>query len=184
MVDPARTGYVDESYGRDPDDRLVYVLGLAVPTGPPDDLRAALRDLTRTRGGAVHFADEDESRRIALAKAIGALDLDLTAVVRRGRADSAARARAVCLTTLGWVAHDRVDQLVLEARGPKPDRADSELLSRLHPAAHRLPTEFLGKRADPLLWAADVLAGAVFRAVGRGLPDCLAAIGPVTIERC
>lgn len=183
MFEARRTGYLDESYGRDPDGRLVYALGIVEAAGDLTDLRDALRALPRKRDGVLHFTNEDHGRRTSLAAAVGALDLEFTAVVRRGP-DSPARARAVALSTTAWAMRGRIDLLVLESRGAKPDRADAKLLSTVHPPAHRIATRFLGKEAEPLLWVADLLAGATFQALARGAPDHLAALGKVDQVDC
>ena len=178
MREPRRTGFVDESYGRDPAGRLVYVLGLVEIRDGADDLRAALRELPRTRGGVLHFANEDDGRRVGLAKAVGQLGVELTAVVRRG-GDSLSRARAIGLTTIAWSRQDGLDRLEIESRGPKPDRADARLMAALHPPARRIPVRFPGKAEDPLLWVADILASATFQALARAEPRYLEALGPV-----
>jgi hypothetical protein len=183
MREPRRTGFVDESYGRDANGRLVYVLGLVEVKDAADELRAALYDLPRKRGGALHFANEDDARRAALAKAVGALPVGRTIVVRRS-GDSAARARAIGLATIAWAKRDRLDLLVIESRGARPDRADATLLSSLHPPERRIPVRFLGKQDDPLLWAADIVASAAFQALARGVPGYLEALGPVERLDC
>jgi hypothetical protein len=38
---------------------------------------------------------------------------------------------------------------------------------------------FLGKRDDPLLWAADIVASATFQALVRGVPADLESLGQV-----
>jgi hypothetical protein len=183
-VSPARrTGYLDESYGRDPGGTLVYVLGFVEVSGDLAELRAILRDLPRKRDGVLHFANEDHDRRTGLAAAVGALGLDLTAVVRRGP-DSPARARAVGLTTTAWARRGRIDLLVLESRGSKPDRADARLLSSVHPPEHRIPTRFLRKEDEPVLWVADLVASATFQALARDVPEPLAALGKVDQVDC
>ena len=183
MSEARRTGYLDESYGRDPGGALVYVLGIVEVAGDLADLRAALRDLPRKRDGVLHFANEDHDRRTALATVIGALGLDLTAVVRRGP-DSPARARAISLTTAAWARRGRLGLLVLESRGAKPDRADARLLSTVHPPEHRIPTRFLRKEEEPVLWVADLVASATFQAVARNVPDPLVALGKVDQVDC
>ena len=166
------TGLSDESFAGS----TMVLSVVRVADAQADDARAALRDLLIGRAGQLHFSKESDDRRGTLAKAVGALGLDLIVVVRRSR-DSDARARAVCLTTVAWALHDALDLLVIESRGPRQDGVDADVLARL-------PVHFLGKRADPLLWAADILASATFQAVGRGVPGYLEALGHVRRIDC
>lgn len=184
MKEPRRVGFVDESYGKDGVGRPVYVVGLLeIAAVDVEGLCHDLRDLPRKRGGLLHFAKEEADRRLALSAAIGKLGLDLTAVVRHG-SDRTDRARAVALTTLAGARHTRLGLLVIESRGARPDRTDAALLARLHPPAHRIPTEFLTKDQHPALWVPDFVAGAVFQSLARNAPETLQALGDVERRDC
>lgn len=178
MRKPRRVGFVDESYGVDEWGRSTMVLSVARIDGEADEIRQALRDLLLDGADFLHFSKEDDGRRSRLAKAVGALGLDLTIAVHQGT-DSMSRARAVGLTTIAWAKQDQLDLLVLESRGGRPDRADANLLSKLHLARGGIPVRFLGKRDDPLLWAADIVASAAFQALARGVPEHLEALGQI-----
>jgi hypothetical protein len=154
------------------------VLSVVTIEGEADGVRQVLRDLLLEGADFLHFSKEDDTRRARLAKAVGALDLDLMTVVRQGK-DTMSRARAVGLTTMAWVCRDRVDLLILESRGAKPDRGDADLLAKARPAGGHIPVRFLGKRDDPMLWAADIVASATFQALARGVPEHLEALGQV-----
>jgi hypothetical protein len=183
MWEPRRTGFVDESYGRDVNGRLVYVLGLVeVDSRDADEVRAILTELPRKRGGVLHFANDDATRRTTLAKAIGGLPIRRSAIVSRG-GDSGSRARAVGLTTVAWAKGTELDLLIIESRGTRPDRSDAALLSRVHPPAC-FPVAFLSKQDDPLLWAADIVASATFQALARGVQHHLDAMGHVEQFDC
>lgn len=183
MQEPRRVGFVDESYGRDASGRLTYVLGLVlVDRADVGDVQAALRDLTRKRGGVLHFANEDVNRRTVLAKAMGELPVRLCSIVVRS-CDSESRARAVGLRRLAWEKGADLDRLVIESRGTRPDSNDAALLSRIHPPT-RFQVSFVGKQHDPMLWAADFVASATFQALARGVPDHLDALGPVERNDC
>jgi hypothetical protein len=183
MQEPRRFGFVDESYGRDGDGFFVHVLGLIeVRADVIDEVRAVLLDLPRTRGGVLHFVNEDRSRRTAIAKVIGELPVRRTAIVTRGN-DSESRARAVGLSTIVWARGTALDLLVIESRGTKLDSGDAEVLAKTHPPAG-FEVRFLGKRADPILWAADTVASATFQALTREVPDHLLALGHVDQQEC
>jgi hypothetical protein len=183
MRKPRRTGFVDESYGTDETGFSSMILAMVRAYDRADETRQVLRELLLDGAEFLHFSKEDDSRRAMLAKAVGEMRLEPMIVVRRSR-DSLARARAVGLTTLAWANQGRLDLMILESRVARPDRQDAELLSKLHPADARVPVRFLGKRADPLLWAADVVASSAFQALVRGVPEHLAALGPVERVDC
>lgn len=61
---------------------------------------------------------------------------------------------------------------------------DARLLATLRPGGRPLQPRFPGKRAAPLLWAADIVAGAVFHAAPRGAPAHADALGPVERHDC
>ena len=146
----------------------------------PDSVPSSSWDSPLLLDGAdfLHFSKEDGARRERLAKAVGALGLDLTTVVRQST-DTLSRARAVGLTTISWISREQLDLLVLESRGAKPDRQDAALLARVHPAGAGVSVRFLGKRDDPLLWAADIVASATFQALAPGVPAYLESLGQV-----
>src|SRR5215212_3440435 len=169
-----RIGWSDESFAGS----IMVLSVVRIGLGDGDDVRAALRDLRVGGTGVLHFSKERPDRRPMLAKAVGDLGLDLTVVIRRS-GDSDARAGAVCLTTIAWALRDELDELVIESRGAKPDRVDADLFAKLSRTGCRLPVRFLGKHADPLLWAADILASATFQAVANDAEDYLHLLGSV-----
>jgi hypothetical protein len=183
MRESLSIGYVDESYGHTQQGESLYVLGVVEITGSFTEIREIMADLPRGRGGLVHFANEGEARRSALVKVVGQLPVRRTIVVRRGQ-DTAARARAVGLATLAWARRDMVDLLVIESRGAKPDRIDSDLLSNLRSQGSAIPCRFVRKRDDPLLWAADILASASFQALARGVSGYREALTPLDQVDC
>jgi hypothetical protein len=167
--------YGDESYDVRPG-KCQYFMGMTRPIGDPGEVRAGLRDRVLRRGGVLHFYDEDERRQWELVDAVRLLGFEMVVVSWSG-ASPAARARSRCLTAVARQLHGRADGLVLESVNPKSDARDVRTLSRLHPAAHRLPVRFVDKQSDPLVWASDILAGAALQAFARGRTQFFDALG-------
>jgi hypothetical protein len=75
-----------------------------------------------------------------------------------------------------------VDRVVVESRGPALDRNDRRVLAAVGARRGRAPAyEFPIGRDEPVLWAADVVASAVFQALRRDKNDLLAALGDVAV---
>jgi len=176
--DPFQIGYVDESY-QFRAGRLVHVLGVVEPAAGADLVRVALRELPPKPQGRLHFTDEDDERRVAVAAAIGGLPLRCTAVVC-GSETRVERARGLSVERLAWHVHRRVDRLVLESRSPRGDGHDASVLAGLWRRGIRLTCGFAGKE-EPLLWAADVVAGATRLAFAGGDAAPLRALGAVDV---
>jgi hypothetical protein len=168
--------YVDESL------RLTgagwYVLAaVVVPGARADDVRTALRAGPPGGRRRYHWHDEDARSREAMAARIGALRLDAVVVVttpvtpRRSE-----RARRHCLLRLLWELEQRgVGDVLLESRRER-DVTDREVIGHGHRSGHvsaALRHEFGRPKDEPLLWLADVVAGAVARAVAEDDPTYL-----------
>ena len=180
MREPRRTGFVDESYGRDPAGRLVYVLGLIEVRARIDGVRDRLRELPAGRGGILHFREEDDHRKIVVAKQLADLGLRSVAVVCATEV-RAERARGLCVRDLAWAVRDRLDTVAFESRGPTRDRHDLSVVRGLARQGVGLECAFPGKWDEPMLWAADFVAGAV-RLARTGKHEPLAALGDVEIR--
>jgi hypothetical protein len=74
------------------------------------------------------------------------------------------RARRLCLGALADdLVTEGVDDMVIESRQRTQDKADRLLMYRLQQSGRALGLSYshVNKRAEPLLWAADAIAGAV-----------------------
>lgn len=96
--------------------------------------------------------------------------------------DIAERARGRCLSALAWALVERVDLLVVEGRQKVQDRHDASVLRAVRVGGAAPAVTFATKADDPLLWAADIVAGAVFHDVARADPSYRQALGPVEIH--
>lgn len=155
--------YGDESV-REGTGGLYYVLGAAVVMRDLDETRAALRALVPGRQDRLHWRGEREARRLALlailSDAGAAVFASWCYPVPRHRQE---RARRVCLTTLaGDLAREGVEELVLEHRDEAGDRLDRQtMLDARHGGVADLRYGFARPAEEPLLWAADAIAGAL-----------------------
>jgi hypothetical protein len=143
---------------------LLYVLGAAVVIRDLDATRAELRALVPGRQERLHWRGEREARRLALLATLNDAGVAVFASwsypVARHRQE---RARRACLITLaGDVARECVDELVLEHRDEAGDRLDRQtLLDARHGGVADLRYRFARPAEEPLLWAADAIAGAM-----------------------
>ncbi|WP_017559856.1 hypothetical protein [Nocardiopsis baichengensis] len=167
MDSPPLTAYADESFHEAPVGGF-YVVAAAVLD--PGGLEAAREAMLAVRGGRrvrkTHWTEMDARQRKAAAGEVADLGgLHLVTVgtpVGRARQE---RARAKCLNILVGELHGYgVRRLCCESRGAALDERDVKTViaaRRTLPENGRLVVEHLDGGEEPLLWAADVVAGAV-----------------------
>jgi hypothetical protein len=156
---------VDESY-RAASPGLFVLAAVTVPQNDDAEaLRHALRSVAANNKNPFHWRHEAEPRRLAMLGLLSSARLvDVTVVaaspVQPRRQE---RARGTRVRQLGWELNQLgVTRVVLESRGVQ-DLADRRVLSGLQQAGW-LPRSFAfthGSKAEPLLWMADAVAGAV-----------------------
>lgn len=167
--------YVDESIH---DDHGLYVIAaiLATPstgTRIATDLQAVL-----PMDRLPHWHIEDNATRAKLVGVTASLDVEARVYgcrFREPRRKEAARARA-----LGWFLVDldlHLDELVLDRRQDSQNRKDQRLFAALLPGS-RTTYRHATSAAEPLLWVADIVAGAVCASWLRGA-DHLNTLSPV-----
>lgn len=166
-VTPARLlAYGDESIRRVGDGSMVYVFAaVVIPETACAGVRAALAPLAPV-GQKLHWRDENQARREAIAAVLAGTQLD--AVVLVGAMVSARkqeRSRRHLLGRLLWELDQRhVSVLTLESRHHERDRHDIHAVGGFRNAGHlsrRLRVDHGLPAQEPLLWAADAVAGAV-----------------------
>jgi len=178
---PRKTAYVDEAYEVGP--AGAYVLAAVVAPTDTTDLRREVYDALRLgRQARPHFSKENHKRRLVLADAVAGLGLPATVLVEPS-AGRAVRARGRCLARLAWELGEEtgVDAIVFESRGRTADQHDASVLARAARQGPRFAATFARAAEDPLLWLADITAGAVFQDLARGNPAYRAALGAVRI---
>ena len=158
--------FVDESV-RSGSGKLLYVVAAgAVLQADGDRARDELRKLLLPRQPYLHWNSEKPVRRLAVLDRLTGLGAMVFACsyypVGTRHQESA---RATCLTALvGDLKAAGISELVIETRSEVPDRRDRRtLLDARHAgiAADSLTYRHVGKLEEPLLWAADAIAGAV-----------------------
>jgi hypothetical protein len=175
---PGTTAYVDEAYelGRGG----AYVLAAVFLSADTADLRQELKDTLQMDGQQrPHFRKESHKRRRVLADAVASFGLPATAVVAMSPT-TAARSRGLCVARLAWEVTD-VDAIVFESRGPLADRHDATILAGIARHGPRHTPSFVRAVDDPILWLADIVAGAVFHDLVRGNSAYRTALGAVRL---
>jgi hypothetical protein len=174
------TAFVDETQGVD-----WYLLAAVIveDRGLEEYRREAVR--WRVGGPKVHWWAERADRRNMLATNLQRLDLRQLVVVRLRRPNERdERCRRKCLETL-LINLERigVETVVFESRERRQndgDREASDYLRRSKVLRGTLRLEHRAGRTEPLLWLADVLAGAV-RVARGGSDEYAALLGAVEI---
>lgn len=147
--------FIDESRrGR----TYLVAAALVAPT-QLTETRSLMRSLSMPGERRIHFQAEHDSRRRKVLAALVAGGTQAHIYLGTGRPE---RVRAACLTAL---VTDAVDlgaaRLVIESRGPSPDRADR---ATIHQALTGSPPTFsyehLCPHDDPILAVADAVAWA------------------------
>ncbi|MFF4828237.1 hypothetical protein ACFY20_35730 [Streptomyces sp. NPDC001312] len=177
----------DESF-QEHDDAGFYIIAAAVI---PDDAQEYVREemlrlQARHSSTKVHWTKADDAQRGQLSRAVAALDgLHVVAVGAPVRPRRQERARAHCLNLLVCELHGfGVRHLFMEARDPVLNARD---VATVQQARYALPKD-AGFRLDhlpgvvePLLWVADIVAGAV-RAEKLGDPQYRDILGERVID--
>lgn len=177
MADQVRTAYADESFDEQ-DGGGYYVLAAACfELSAYDHARETAALL---RGGhrisKLHWTKMNPEHREHAAKAVAAVEgfhiVTIGAPVPKRRQE---RARARCLDRLVVELHGYgIEALVIEAREPELNRRDVKTVEgvrhRLSPVGASFRVDHVPGPAEPLLWIADVVAGAV-RAEQEGDPQ-------------
>lgn len=178
MGELGRCAWGDESFSEHATGGF-YVLASVVFA--PELLAEIRRVLTGMRGARrtqkLHFNEMDPAQQRRAAKQLADLEglhvVVIGAPVPRRRQE---RARAMCLRSLVCELHGLgVDTLYLEGREPELNQRDVRTVAgvrqSLLPKGTRFRVEHCPGGLEPLLWAADIVAGAC-RSAEQGLTEC------------
>jgi hypothetical protein len=163
---PRPVAYLDESF-HEGGPLGFYVLAAAVLATELDQARDAMRAL---RGGRrtnkLHWNEMDErDRHAAVTVAASLTGTYLVAVGAPVPPRGQERARRIVLRRLVGELHAiGVLDITAESRGGVLDRRDVELLRRVRfdlPKGTRVHLDHQRGETEPLLWLADIIAGAV-----------------------
>jgi hypothetical protein len=170
--------YADESFREDAVHGFYVLAAAVIEPDARGRARDAMLDLRGARKSAkLHWNEMDRHQRAVAAKTVASLEgfhvVTVGTPVPRRRQE---RVRALCLTSLVRELHGfGVGALVMEGRTPELDQRD---VNTVIGARYALPkgevfrVEHLPGAEEPILWAADVVAGAV-RAAKQDRVDLL-----------
>lgn len=162
--------YVDESLRVQ---KCLYVVAAACirPADEPATIEA-LKRLVPGRASRLHWRMERDGLRFRMIDTLAALPVSCVLVrYQNDRTRWSERGRAQALKCLLWHAGQcEISRIVLESRGRAADAADKRTITQLQKSAFASPDlTFTFKLAlEPLLWIADILAGAATAAWGDG----------------
>ncbi|MDR8408527.1 hypothetical protein MTP10_07230 [Nonomuraea sp. 3-1Str] len=167
-ADPAAwIAYVDESESNQRLDPHVYILAsVIVQSASAGEIRQRLVSLRLGGQRKVHWVKESACRRMEICELLEGLGVLFVIVLHEGDPGaSAERRRRKCLDLLLWeLSRAGVTELILESREASQNRKDRSLVDALL-ARRQLPVRtrvhHLAGAAEPLLWAADWVAGAM-----------------------
>lgn len=172
---PGALAFMDESESDRKTDPDTYLLAVAlVQPKTLESVRATMLSLRAPGRRKLHWHGESPQRRTFVIERIAALDAEHLIVVRDGRPGEASeRRRRKCLARVAWELNLRgVTRLVAESREAKQNERDNKAIAYLRSngtigSALRLFHE--PGPCEPLLWAADSVAGA-YVAARTGTP--------------
>lgn len=158
--------FVDESMRQRAGDSRAYVLAaVLVSDGDAADLRDAMRGLRYRRSSVVHWRHERVERQSLITATLGELPWVGLVVVRLfDQGVRPERARRQCLAVLlRQLESAEVGEVVIETRRSAQDDHDRALLTALRKsgAVAGMDVRWQAPESEPLLWAADCVAGAV-----------------------
>lgn len=181
--------YVDESFEEERSPGLYVVAAAVITPGAAAAARAAMTELRRQQQGTgkLHWSQLRDRERLDAARVVAGLGgLHVVVVGAPVALRRQERARAKCLAQLAWELHSYdVEHLVAECRTDVLDRRDIATISRVRqqalPKGARLRITHERGAVEPLLWIADVVAGAV-RMSRLGNPGPRAQLDPCVYE--
>lgn len=158
-----RTAYVDESLRVR--DGLYILAAVIVADSDADHHRQALTELRYRGQTRLHWRNENSRRRGELVAAVSRLPHTGTIIIGTGMASRRQeRARRKCIEQLLHELTSRgIARVVFERRHPDLDARDRDLigaLRRQHVLSPGFQATWLAAPDEPLLWLADIVAGA------------------------
>jgi len=157
----------DESGSNAKLDPGTYILGAVIlERRHVDEVRQAASELIRKGQHKRHWRDESAGSNKAIIETITKLPIENYVVVRANCVDDKIeRRRRKCLEVFAPnLAAMGCENLTLESRGRAADKKDMDLLDAMR-ARHQMDSSFrldhAAGPADPILWLADAVCGAV-----------------------
>jgi hypothetical protein len=158
------TAYVDESL-RLTGAGLYLVTAAVVINDQAEQARHRLRKVLTGRQDRFHWNDAGERQRGRMLETIVAIGPVVMAYACSPLPTRQDRARGLCVRSLVWDLQELdVRHVTFESRQDRNDRKDADTIERARrarAASPELTYAFSRPRAEPLLWVADALAGAI-----------------------
>jgi hypothetical protein len=172
---------VDESYEVGAAGLYVLAAVLAEPEDPlVRETMLALREPWRGQA-KLHFYDAEPKRPGLYLDTVASLARETVVVLARP-CQKPERARRKALERLMWELRGRIDGVMIESRGARQNRDDKVVLAAMQRSHRRFVCGFPLGREEPVLWAADIVASAVFRAHRRGERWMLDRLGALELH--
>ncbi|MDN5898572.1 MAG: hypothetical protein L0H74_00720 [Brachybacterium sp.] len=159
--------FIDESepHGRSPG---TYLLAAAlIQTDELENVRGAVAPFLRPGQKKIHWHDENSRSRRDLVAAVAQLEAIHLVVVRDGAepTEKSERRRRKCLERLLWSldANYGVNWATIEARQQRQNESDRYIHNRMRARqeiSSTLRMDHTPGPKEPLLWVADIVAGA------------------------
>jgi len=164
--DAVRHAWIDESIHATASVPMYVLAAVVADPTTCDPVREELRSLVRRPRQRIHWRAEEAADRLRAVRVLAASGTEQVVIVgspldpRRQE-----RARRKCMERLFFEFGNLVLSTVwIESRTPSLNRADQQMLLALRGSGvmpKGLRCEFALPSTDPMLWAADVVAGAV-----------------------
>jgi hypothetical protein len=155
----------------------VYVLGIVRVLFTDEEECKGRLTLAAGRQERIHFAESSSTLRSTHVALVSELPAHITSIASKGPRRSEERTRRRLLAAVFGSTScllDGVDSVVLESRGNALDLRDKSLIQQVSKFTDQKSRRIrhVGWRNQPMLWAADVVAGSVSRAltVGEAAP--------------
>jgi hypothetical protein len=149
----------------------LYVLAaVLVPRSAAGDLRASLRSLLLPRQQRLHWTKENQQRRLRMLQLVAQPDVVPQAYVARApwHKHEYVRGRSLALILRNHCM--TATEVIIESRQAHRDKHDRQVIAharRNSMIAPGVEVSFAPPRDEPLLWAADAIAGATLACVTR-----------------
>lgn len=184
---PIREAFCDESFVETSDGGFYVLAAAIVDSRDHESLRELLRDLNgRRRRMKLHWGEmDDRSRRVAIECVVRAPVSLVAAVGQPVLPKRQERARAACLQTIAFeLFNEGVEVMHLESRTDHLDRRDIQTVAGARFCLPKGTSLVAGHRRgndEPLLWLADITAGAI-RAARLGTTHYRHLLGDLLVE--
>ncbi|GGK65746.1 hypothetical protein Ppa06_21950 [Planomonospora parontospora subsp. parontospora] len=161
------TAYIDESLRRRPHDDSVYAMAAAIiDSADHEAVRADLESPRLGKSPRLHWREESRARQLVISRAITLMPLkSLVTIHMFDRGVSYEGARRLCLERLLYeLDQEGVGLATIESRSAKMDHLDLLLVMGIRKAkflSDEIRVVWQYPDREPLLWAADAVAGAV-----------------------